>query len=162
MHPEQPRTGLALQGRQADSAPRGMLSTGLLQSLVQSARPLSFCFLLPRVHAADVTAAQPAQMPSTSSSASPAAAPLPSPSSTPTIMGKPEFPDTGWARIKDLFDRESVLLFLLDLTSFPLFFGVKTQTVDHADTESSVLRLHSHQVVHGETYHRKCAGHLVE
>ena len=161
MHPEQPRTGLALQGRQADSAPRGMLSTGLLQGLVQSARPLSFCFWLPRVHAADVTAAQPAQMPSTSSSASPAASPLPAPSSTPTIIGKPEFPDTGWDRIKDLFDRELVLLFLLDLT-FPPPFGVKTQRVDLADTESSVLRQHSHQVVHGETYPRKGTGYLIE
>uniref|UniRef100_A0A3Q4AMX1 Complex I assembly factor TIMMDC1, mitochondrial n=1 Tax=Mola mola TaxID=94237 RepID=A0A3Q4AMX1_MOLML len=99
MHPEQPRTGLALQGRQADSAPRGMLSTGLLQSLVQSARPLSFCFLLPRVHAADVTAAQPAQI------------------SPPTIMGKPEFPDTGWARIKDLFDRDVTQRYPEELTN---------------------------------------------
>lgn len=106
MHPEQPRTGFALQRRQADSAPRGTLSTGLLQGLIQSARPLSFCFLLPRVHAADVAAAQPAQMPTSSSSVSSSAAPapIPSPSTLPGNIGKPEFPDTGWDRIKDLFD----------------------------------------------------------
>ncbi len=119
MHPEQPRTGFALQRRQADSAPEGALSTGLLQGLIQSARPPSFCFLLPRVHAADVAAAQPAQMPSSSSSsASSAPAPILSPSTMPSSVGKPEFPDTGWDRIKDLFDREFVFLFLLDFSSF--------------------------------------------
>ncbi|TDG96149.1 hypothetical protein EPR50_G00236540 [Perca flavescens] len=107
MNPEQPRTGFALQRRQADLAPRGKLSTGLLQGLIQSARPPSFCFLLPRVHAADVAAAQPAQMPSSSSSTtSPASAPIPSPSKMPSNIGKPEFPDTGWDRIKDLFDKD--------------------------------------------------------
>ncbi|GAA6216133.1 complex I assembly factor TIMMDC1, mitochondrial [Lates japonicus] len=106
MHPEQPRTGFALQRRQADSAPWGTLSTGLLQGLIQSARPPSFCLLLPRVHAADVAAAQSAQMPSSSSSTSSAPAPISSPSTMPSNMGKPEFPDTGWDRIKDLFDRD--------------------------------------------------------
>ncbi|KAF1371681.1 hypothetical protein PFLUV_G00270970 [Perca fluviatilis] len=107
MNPEQPRTGFALQRRQADLTPRGTLSTGLLQGLIQSARPPSFCFLLPRVHAADVAAAQPAQMPSSSSSTtSPASAPIPSPSKMPSNIGKPEFPDTGWDRIKDLFDKD--------------------------------------------------------
>lgn len=116
MHPEQPRTGFALQRRQADSAPRAALSTGLLQGLIQSARPPSFCFLLPRVHAADVAAAQPAQMPSSSSSfssTSPAPAPIPSPSN----LGKPEFPDTGWDRIKDLFDRDVTQRYPEELTN---------------------------------------------
>ncbi|XP_074520832.1 complex I assembly factor TIMMDC1, mitochondrial [Halichoeres trimaculatus] len=111
MHPEQARPGLAPQRRLADSAPQGALSTGRLQGLIRSARPLSFCFLLPRVHAADVAAAQPAQMPSSSSSSSSsmsgAPAPILSSSSMPSNMGKPEFPDTGWERIKDLFERDA-------------------------------------------------------
>ncbi|XP_070850154.1 complex I assembly factor TIMMDC1, mitochondrial [Chaetodon trifascialis] len=112
MDPEQHRTGLALQRRQADSAPRGTLSTGLLQGLIQSARPPSFCFLLPRVHAADVG---PAQMPSSStSSASP---PIPSPHSVPSNMVGPEFPDTGWDRIKDLFNKDATQSYPEELTS---------------------------------------------
>ncbi|XP_023122976.2 complex I assembly factor TIMMDC1, mitochondrial [Amphiprion ocellaris] len=106
MQPEQNRTSFALQNRQADSAPRGILSTGLLRGLTQSIRPPFFCFLLPRVHAADVAAAQPAQMLS-SSSTSTAPVPAPSPSTLPSNIGKPEFPDTGWERIKDLFDRDA-------------------------------------------------------
>ncbi|KAM6893504.1 complex I assembly factor TIMMDC1, mitochondrial [Xenentodon cancila] len=102
MHPEQHRTSSALHRRRADSAPQGKLSTGLLQGLVQTAGPRFFCFLLPGVYAADV-AAQPAQMPP-SSSTSPA--PVPSPSTLPKNIGKPEFPDTGWGRIKELFYRE--------------------------------------------------------
>ncbi|XP_041637597.1 complex I assembly factor TIMMDC1, mitochondrial [Cheilinus undulatus] len=115
MHPAQPRPGLALQRRQADSAPRGAPSTGLLQGLIQSARPLSFCFLLPRVHAADVAAAQPAQMPSSSSSAAPA--PIVSVKTVPSNLGKPEFPDTGWERIKDLFDKDVTNRYPEELTS---------------------------------------------
>lgn len=125
MHPEQPRTGLALQRRQADSAPRGVLSTGLLQGLIQSVRPPSFCFVLPRVHAADVAAAQPAQMPSSSSSSSstsPAPEPILSPSTMPSNLGRPEFPDTGWDRIKDLFEKELVFLYLFDFPPFSLYF----------------------------------------
>ncbi|XP_029370405.1 complex I assembly factor TIMMDC1, mitochondrial [Echeneis naucrates] len=115
MRPEQPRTAFASQRWQADSAPRGAPSTGLLQGLIQCARPPFVCFLLPRVHAADVAAAQPVQMPSSSSSSSSFAsscetlsAPtsITSPSITPSSIGKPEFPDTGWDRIKDLFDRD--------------------------------------------------------
>lgn len=108
MHPEQHRTSFALWRRQADSAPRGMLSTGPLQGLIQSARPPFFCFLLPRVHAADVAASQPAQMSSSSSPSSSRAAPVPvpSPSSLPSNIGRPEFPNTGWERIKELFDRD--------------------------------------------------------
>lgn len=107
MQPEQNRASFALQSRQADSAPRGILSSGLLRGLTQSIRPPFFCFLLPRVHAADVAAAQPAQMLS-SSSTSPAPEPAPSPSTLPSNIGKPEFPDTGWERIKDLFDRDAI------------------------------------------------------
>ncbi|KAM4601599.1 complex I assembly factor TIMMDC1, mitochondrial [Polymixia lowei] len=121
MHPEQPGVGLALCGRQADSAPQGSLTTGLLQGLIQRARPSSFCFLLPRVHAADVAAAQPAQMPSSSSSSSiaatPAPAPIPIPSTLPKNMGKPEFPDSGWDRIKDLFDRDETQKYPEELTN---------------------------------------------
>ncbi|XP_027147469.1 complex I assembly factor TIMMDC1, mitochondrial [Larimichthys crocea] len=119
MHPERPRTSLALQRRQADSAPRGMPSTGLLQGLIQSARPPSFCFLLPRVHAADVAAAQPAQMPSSSSSStsSPAPASIHSPSTVPSSIGRPEFPDTGWDRIKDLFDKDPTQSYPEELTN---------------------------------------------
>ncbi|XP_022602275.1 complex I assembly factor TIMMDC1, mitochondrial isoform X1 [Seriola dumerili] len=120
MRPEQPRTGFALQRWQADSAPWGTLSTGLLQGLIHSARPPSFCFLLPRVHAADVAAAQPAQMPSSSSSSSstsPAPAPISSLSTMPSNLGKPEFPDTGWDRIKDLFDRDVTQRYPEELTN---------------------------------------------
>uniref|UniRef100_A0A3B5MPM1 Complex I assembly factor TIMMDC1, mitochondrial n=1 Tax=Xiphophorus couchianus TaxID=32473 RepID=A0A3B5MPM1_9TELE len=63
------------------------MSTGPFQGLVQTAMPRFFCFLLPRVDAADVAAG-------------PAAGFL------PKIIGKPEFPDTGWQRIRDLFDRD--------------------------------------------------------
>ncbi|XP_034720422.1 complex I assembly factor TIMMDC1, mitochondrial [Etheostoma cragini] len=118
MNPEQPRTGFALQRRQADLAPRGTLSTGLLLGLIQRARPPSFCFLLPRVHAADVAAAQPAQMPSSSSSTtSPASAPIPSPSTMPSNIGRPEFPDTGLDRIKDLFDKDVTQSYPEELTN---------------------------------------------
>ncbi|XP_068575898.1 complex I assembly factor TIMMDC1, mitochondrial isoform X1 [Cebidichthys violaceus] len=103
MHPEQPGTGFAPRRRRADSSPRGTLSAGLLRGLIQSVGPPSFCPLLPRVHAADVAAAQ---MPSSSSSSSNSPAPIPSPSSMPSNLGRPEFPDTGWDRIKDLFDKD--------------------------------------------------------
>uniref|UniRef100_A0A8C8HIN4 Uncharacterized protein n=1 Tax=Oncorhynchus tshawytscha TaxID=74940 RepID=A0A8C8HIN4_ONCTS len=46
--------------------------------------------LLPRVHAADSVTPAPVQIPS----------PLPS------LVGQPEFPDTGWDCIKDLFGRD--------------------------------------------------------
>lgn len=116
MHPEQPRTGLALQKCQAESSPWGTRHTGLLGCLIQNARPLSFCFLLPRVQAAEVAAAQMSSTPSVSSSStSPAAPPLSSVSTMRLNMGKPEFADTGWERLKDLFIRE--LVFFL-----PFFF----------------------------------------
>ncbi|KAF3706361.1 Complex I assembly factor TIMMDC1 [Channa argus] len=120
MDPEQPRTGFALQKQQADSAPRGNLSTGILQGLIQSATPPSFCFLLPRVQAADVATAQHAQMPTSASSSSTssaaAPAPIPSPNTVPRNVGKPEFPDTGWDRIKDLFDRDVTQRYPEELT----------------------------------------------
>ncbi|KAK9523999.1 hypothetical protein VZT92_017870 [Zoarces viviparus] len=102
MQPEQPGTGFAPRRRRADSSPWGTLSTGLLRGLIQSVGPPSFCSLLPRVHAADVAAAQ---MPSSSSSSN-SPAPIPSPSSMPSHMGRPELPDAGWDRIKDLFDKD--------------------------------------------------------
>ncbi|XP_047432456.1 complex I assembly factor TIMMDC1, mitochondrial [Mugil cephalus] len=115
MLPERRGASLGPRGRRADSAPRGALSTGLLRGLVQGAGPPPpppppfFCLPLPRVHAADVAAAQSAQMPTSTSTSttSPASVPVPSHSSLPSSIGKPEFPDTGWERIKDLFDRDS-------------------------------------------------------
>lgn len=47
-----------------------------------------YMFTIPRVHAADIV------------------------DSLPKHVGKPEFPDTGWDRIKDIFDRRSVYLCL--------------------------------------------------
>ncbi|XP_029925860.1 complex I assembly factor TIMMDC1, mitochondrial [Myripristis murdjan] len=116
MQPERPAVGLSRDRRQADSGPRGELGTGLLQGLVQTARLPSFCLLLPRVHAADVAAAQPAQMPS-SSSTGPVPAPIPAPSALPRNVGKPEFPDTGWDRIKDLFNRDATQRYPEELTN---------------------------------------------
>uniref|UniRef100_A0A669F344 Complex I assembly factor TIMMDC1, mitochondrial n=1 Tax=Oreochromis niloticus TaxID=8128 RepID=A0A669F344_ORENI len=99
MHPQRRRTSFALQRRLADSAPQGTLSTGQLQGFIQRARPPFFCFLLPRVHAADVAAAQPAQ------------------NSLPKNIGKPEFPSTGWERIKDLFDRDATQKYPEEITN---------------------------------------------
>lgn len=130
MHPEQPRTGLALQKCQADSSPLGTQHTGLLRCLIQNARPLSFCFLVPRVQAAEVAAAQMSSTPSdSSSSTSPAATPLSSVSTMQLNIGKPEFADTGWDRLKDLFDKELVffLSFLIYLP-IPYLFGCSCQS----------------------------------
>ncbi|CAN9498396.1 unnamed protein product [Ophioblennius macclurei] len=119
MRPERRRASVTPRGRRPDSGPQAAPSTGLLRGLIRHARPPFFCFPLPRVHAADVAAAQPAQMPSSSSSSSspptsssssstsPAPAPIVSSNSLPINIGKPEFPDTGWERIKDLFDRDA-------------------------------------------------------
>ncbi|KAK5875184.1 hypothetical protein CesoFtcFv8_027695 [Champsocephalus esox] len=115
MYPEQPRPGPAPQ-RRADSPPGGTWSTGLLQGLLQSARPPPFCSLLPRVHAADVAAAQPAQMPSSSSSST-SPPPIPSPSAMWSNMGGPELTDTGWDRIKDLFQMDAKHMYPEELTS---------------------------------------------
>ncbi|XP_068612550.1 complex I assembly factor TIMMDC1, mitochondrial isoform X1 [Brachionichthys hirsutus] len=134
MRPEQPRTGLALQRRWADSGPGGSLSTGRLRGLIQSARTASFCFLLPRVHAAAITAAPAAQMPPSPSS-SPALARTPSPSTVPGFIGKPEYPETGWDRVKDLFAKEFVLKFILDLSSGAVVFKVKVSFVQEMQTD---------------------------
>lgn len=115
MDPEQGRAGRALR-RQSCSAPEGMLSSGLLQGFVQSARPSSFCFLLPRVHAADVASAEPAQM-SSSSFTSPPPGPTPIASTVPSCLVKPQFPVTGLDRIKDLFDTDISQSYPEELTS---------------------------------------------
>ncbi|XP_077440026.1 complex I assembly factor TIMMDC1, mitochondrial [Vanacampus margaritifer] len=117
MHPEQPTAGFTLRRRLAYSAPRGTLSTGPVQGLSQSDRPPRFCLLLPRVHAADVASAQPAQMPSSPSSTC-AAPPHPiTASALPKNIGKPEFPDTGWDRIKDLFQKDASQSYPEEVTS---------------------------------------------
>ncbi|XP_059905263.1 complex I assembly factor TIMMDC1, mitochondrial [Gadus macrocephalus] len=110
MDPQQAGVGPA-SGRQADSGPRGVLSTGLLRGLFQraGAQPPSFCsLLLPRVHAADAASAQPVSSSSppstTTTTMTPGAAAIGS--TLPKNFGRPEFPDTGWDRIKDLFDRD--------------------------------------------------------
>lgn len=87
-----------------------------MQSLLQSDRPVSFCLLLPRVHAAEVAAAQSAQMPSSSAaSTSPENSSVPR--TLPDIMGRPEFPDSGWDRIKDLFERNPTQKYPEELTN---------------------------------------------
>ncbi|XP_056157344.1 complex I assembly factor TIMMDC1, mitochondrial [Lampris incognitus] len=122
MHPERPRADLALWRQQADLSPQGTQSTGLLQGLIQFAKHPSFYFLLPRVLAADVAAAQPAQLPllSPSSSDTTTDTPVP-PISTPTTLPKqiikPVLRDTGWERIKDLFDRDETLKYPEELTN---------------------------------------------
>lgn len=105
MDPERPITGFLSWRRQADSAPKGALNTGLLQGLFHNDRPFPFCFLFPRVHAADSAAAPSAQR-HLSSTSSTHPEHISASSSLPSIIGRPEFPDTGWDRIKDLFDRD--------------------------------------------------------
>lgn len=84
-----------------------------MQGLLQSHRPVPFCLpLLPRVHAADGAAAQAPQMPSSSTASTSAA-----PRTLPDIMGRPEFPDSGWDRIKDLFERSPTQKFPEELTN---------------------------------------------
>ncbi|XP_046887539.1 complex I assembly factor TIMMDC1, mitochondrial [Hypomesus transpacificus] len=83
----------------ADSAPQGGLCTGLLQGLLQLAAPSLY---LPRVHAAD-GASNSVQ--------------IPSPRPLPSSIGKPEFPDTGWDRVKDLFDRGDMQAWPEELTN---------------------------------------------
>ncbi|XP_061834642.1 complex I assembly factor TIMMDC1, mitochondrial [Nerophis lumbriciformis] len=107
MHPEQPTTGFTLWRQLADSAARGTWSAGLLQGLIQSSGPPCLGPLLPRVHAADMASAQPAQMPSSPSSTCAAPAHTLTPSTMPDNLRKPEFPDTGWDRIKDLFQKNA-------------------------------------------------------
>lgn len=76
-----------------------------MQGLLQSDRPAPFCLpLLPRVHAS----AQAPQTPSSSATSTRA---------LPDIMGRPEFPDSGWDRIKDLFDRSPTQSYPEELTN---------------------------------------------
>lgn len=103
MRPEWHGASVTPWGKCPDSPPRVVSSTGRLRALIQLARPSFFCFTLPRVHAAEVAAAQPEQTPP-SSYTSPAPAPTASSGRLPVNIGRPEFPDTGWERIKDLFD----------------------------------------------------------
>lgn len=120
MHPEQPRTCGAPRRQQADTGPGGELNTGLMQGLMQrllqSDRAVSFCLLLPRVHAADVAAVQSAQM-TTSSSTTTSPEPSSTPRILPDVMGRPEFPDTGWDRIKDLFEKHPTQRYAEELTN---------------------------------------------
>ncbi|KAJ0009304.1 hypothetical protein NQD34_001006 [Periophthalmus magnuspinnatus] len=85
-------------GRRADLRLEGPPHTRLIQNVMRglfhSDRPVPFCLPLPRVHAAD---GESAQMPSPSSASAPG--------TLPAVMGRPEFPDSGWDRIKDLFER---------------------------------------------------------
>uniref|UniRef100_A0A8C7MW76 Uncharacterized protein n=1 Tax=Oncorhynchus kisutch TaxID=8019 RepID=A0A8C7MW76_ONCKI len=91
MHPPERPWVSPAPCQQAASAPQGTLCTGPLRGL-QLAMP-SLGRLLPRFHAADSVTPAPVQIPS----------PLPS------LVGQPEFPDTGWDCIKDLFGRESFM-----------------------------------------------------
>ncbi|XP_061693336.1 complex I assembly factor TIMMDC1, mitochondrial [Syngnathoides biaculeatus] len=117
MHPERPTTGFTLWRQLADSALWGTLSTGPVQGLIQSARPPRFCLSLPRVHAADVASAQPGQMPSSPSSTR-AVAPHPiTASAIPNNIGKPEFPDTGWERLMDLFQKDATQSYPEEVTN---------------------------------------------
>ncbi|XP_035600981.1 complex I assembly factor TIMMDC1, mitochondrial-like isoform X2 [Oncorhynchus keta] len=100
MHPPERPGASPAPCQQAASAPQGTLCTRPLGGLLQLAMP-SLGRLLPRVHAADSVAPAPVQIPS----------PLPS------LVGKPEFPDTGWDRIKDLFDRDEMQKYPEELSS---------------------------------------------
>ncbi|KAM6945311.1 complex I assembly factor TIMMDC1, mitochondrial [Aplochiton taeniatus] len=95
---------------QADSAPWGGPCTRPLRGLIQFAS----LHWLPRVRAADGAAA-PAQM--LGSMSAPGLGPSPIPSTLPRHVGRPEFPDTGWDRIKDLFDRGEMQAYPEELTS---------------------------------------------
>lgn len=70
--------------KETDPAGPRAFHTGLLRALYK--------FTLPRVHAADIVDPQASLQ------------------SLPKHVGKPEFPDTGWDRIKDLFNRGLVSL----------------------------------------------------
>ncbi|XP_062866534.1 complex I assembly factor TIMMDC1, mitochondrial [Trichomycterus rosablanca] len=67
----------------------GVKDAGAPCTGISPTRPLRTLFTLvfPKVHAADI------------------AEPQANLDSLPKLLGKPEFPDTGWDRIKDLFDR---------------------------------------------------------
>ncbi|XP_077583703.1 complex I assembly factor TIMMDC1, mitochondrial [Stigmatopora nigra] len=106
MHAEPSTTGSAPRRRLADSAPGGAWSTVPARGLIGIGAAPRFCLPLPRVHAAEVDSAHSAQMPSPLSSTC-ATPPHPVAASVmPSNIGKPEFPDTGWDRIKDLFQKD--------------------------------------------------------
>ncbi|XP_076839641.1 complex I assembly factor TIMMDC1, mitochondrial isoform X2 [Brachyhypopomus gauderio] len=80
MHPARPITCASTCGsRDAGHRCPGVSAVEVLRGICGS--------VLPRVHAADGGEAQAAL------------------STVPACVGKPEFPDTGWDRVKDLFDR---------------------------------------------------------
>ncbi|XP_072318062.1 complex I assembly factor TIMMDC1, mitochondrial [Eucyclogobius newberryi] len=113
MRPEWPLMCCGPWRQWADSGPQGTLYIGLIQgmmrSILHSGRAVFFCLPLPRVHAADGETAQSAQMPSPTS--------VSVPGTLPAIMGKPEFPDTGWDRIKDLFERHPTRQYPEEITN---------------------------------------------
>ncbi|KAK2856773.1 hypothetical protein Q5P01_005508 [Channa striata] len=55
--------------------------------------------------------------PAAAAVAAAAGAPIPSAKTVPRNMGKPEFPDTGWDRIKELFDRDVTQRYPEELTN---------------------------------------------
>ncbi|XP_010884694.2 complex I assembly factor TIMMDC1, mitochondrial [Esox lucius] len=83
--------------QQAALDPQGTLSTRPLLGLLQSALP-SLGLLVPRAYAADsvVTEPVPEHIPSQTTAL------------FPSLVGEPEFPDSGWDRIKDLFDTDEM------------------------------------------------------
>ncbi|XP_057712550.1 complex I assembly factor TIMMDC1, mitochondrial, partial [Corythoichthys intestinalis] len=107
IYPEPSTTGFTLQRRLADSTPRGASSTGPARGLIRTGEAPRFCLPLPRVHAADVDAARSAQMPSSPPSTCTASPRPVAASALPNNIGKPEFPDTGTDRIKDLFQKDA-------------------------------------------------------
>lgn len=85
MHPVGLCTHMFLCGeKDTDTASPRAFHTGLLREL--------YMFALPRVHAADIVDPQDSLQ------------------SLPKHVGKPDFPDTGWDRIKDLFNQGLVPL----------------------------------------------------
>ncbi|KAJ8003726.1 hypothetical protein DPEC_G00151350 [Dallia pectoralis] len=77
--------------------PQGTHCTRPLRGILQSALPSLGC-LFPGVYAADsvVVAPAPVQIHSQTTTL------------LPSLVGKPEFPDTGWDRIRDLFDTDEM------------------------------------------------------
>ncbi|XP_024917953.1 complex I assembly factor TIMMDC1, mitochondrial isoform X2 [Cynoglossus semilaevis] len=87
------------------SGTRAMASTVSLQHLLQNIRPPAFLFSLPKVYAAEAAAAHTTQRLSSPSGTAASAENL-SQHCLPKIIGQPEFPDTGWDRLKELFTKD--------------------------------------------------------